>query len=59
MQTTVAIGIRYTSRLRYTSSSPLGAETIVPVSVCTELKPDWRQPAITATVPAMKIATSA
>ena len=59
MHTTVAIGIRYTSRLRYTSSRPLGADTIVPDRVCSELKPDWMLPAITATVPLRKIATTA
>jgi hypothetical protein len=37
----------------------LGADTIVPLNVCTELKPDSMQPAITATVPLRKIATTA
>ena len=44
MQTIAAIGIRYTSRLTYTSSSALGAETIVPDRLCSELKPDCRLP---------------
>ena len=36
MHTIVAIGIRYTSRLAYTSSSDFGAETIVPERLCSE-----------------------
>src|SRR5207237_1717340 len=55
----VRIGIRYTSRLTYTSSSPLGAETIVPDRLWSELNPDWMLPAITATVPSRMIAITA
>ena len=59
MHTIVAIGIRYTSRLPYTSSSPFPGETIVPDRLCSELKPDWMLPATTATVPLSRIATTA
>jgi hypothetical protein len=37
----------------------LGADTIDPDSVCTELNPDWMLPATTPTVPEMKIAAIA
>ena len=55
----VRIGIRYTSRLTYTSSSAFGAETIVPDRLWSGLNPDCTLPATTATVPLIRIAAIA
>src|SRR5207253_2120552 len=55
MQTIAPIGIRYTSRLAYTSSSAFGADTIVPDRLSSELNPDCMLPATTATAPVSSI----
>jgi hypothetical protein len=53
------IGIRYTSRLAPSSTSPRPGWIVVPERVGSALKPDTTEPATTATVPVSRIAAMA